>query len=938
MCRMSRLVSLVLIAAPVFGTDHPPATPGTHNEHLSALALCDAGDATHTAIANGDWSDPKTWADGVPTAGSRVFIPECIAVTLSRELLTDIDWVRVEGTLRFATDSNTKLRVSTILVPGTGLLQIGSKTQPVLADRTANVVFLPRSKGHRANDPFDLSGGLIALGQVQIFGSDYRGFALPKEILYSGTRTLTLDEAPKGWKAGDELLFPATVSASEDERRTISSVSADAKTFTLAVPLSSNHLIPEGITCKVPVGNLTRNVILSSAEPGVIAHRGHVMFMAHEGVQISGAMFRGLGRTRTEKIHSIPDRDDEGKVSTGDNLIGRYAVHFHLRGGARIDRPAQQFTGNVIVDSPKHGLVNHGGHVVAENNVTYAIHGSHFMSENGCEIGAFRDNLAVYSRGSGDKIRARECLFDFGHGGHGFWAQSPGVLVEGNYAFHHADAAFGMIILPVKEFGKPIRFARHNVPAEWRGEFEDEQFLPQCVPFRFVRNMGGNSGRGLEVWNANTFARHNHPSLVADCQFWETPLAGIDIPYTHNIVIRDTIAQGRLDARYRVIGLHLNTSTRFVTLERVTVAGFNVGLDVPDRGHTLVENCRFDNDINIRVFSPVQPNRRTVLRNNSFVRRNRFEVDYYLSDPDCKFNGDLSLLFQRDVLLVEDARFPGQTVYFAEQDAEATLNRVTDVEQLRGKTAREVWQKMGLAISGSLAPEGAIPLPRIRGLVGPITAELHRGLEETTNVTFLDDKAKYTKTGDEYTVDQNLDRVRFVKAKPGEKSGWRFETTIEGDQPRTKMTYVDASAPHFELATCMKLHIHPDDVKHGIEICGILHDDVAGKPTIKNMIKEMKNLTVDPDGYVTVNYCCADSVGNTTEHTFRFEVTEDAPRRGKNIAYYNQKEYMPPEEEPVVVEAQPVQRSWLWAWLAGVGVALCFAGVGGKMAWQRKIK
>ena len=82
------------------------------------------------------------------------------------------------------------------------------------------------------------------------------------------------------------------------------------------------------------------------------------------------------------------------------------------------------FAGNVIVDSPKHGLVNHGGHVVAENNVTYAVHGSHFFAENGSEVGAFRDNLAIYSKGSGDKVRARDCVFDFGHGGHGFWARA----------------------------------------------------------------------------------------------------------------------------------------------------------------------------------------------------------------------------------------------------------------------------------------------------------------------------------------------------------------------------------------------------------------------------------------------------------------------------------------------------------------------------------
>ena len=55
----------------------------------------------------------------------------------------DLDWVRVEGTLRFATDANTRMRVATILVPDTGTLQIGGPTDRVRADRTARIVFVP---------------------------------------------------------------------------------------------------------------------------------------------------------------------------------------------------------------------------------------------------------------------------------------------------------------------------------------------------------------------------------------------------------------------------------------------------------------------------------------------------------------------------------------------------------------------------------------------------------------------------------------------------------------------------------------------------------------------------------------------------------------------------------------------------------------------------
>jgi hypothetical protein len=82
---------------------------------------------------------------------------------------------------------------------------------------------------------------------------------------------------------------------------------------------------------------------------------------------------------------------------------------------------------------------------------------------------------------------------------------------------------------------------------------------------------------------------------------------------------------------------------------------------------------------------------------------------------------------------------------------------------------------------------------------------------------------------------------------------------------------------------------------------------------------------------VTVSYTCADSVGNATEHTYRFRVTEDAPRRGPNIGYYNQSLYMPPEE-PAAVAAPVRKRSRHWWWAAGVGVV----AVGGGLAWRRR--
>jgi len=209
------LAVLVLTVGPgsAARADHPAHDP--HGEHATALALLPADQATHTAKANGDWGDPKTWDHGVPTAGARVLIPECIQVTIRTELEPDCEWVRVEGGLRFAAAANTRLRVATVLVTDMGSLEIGSARDRVRADRTARIVFVPRSKAQRASDAYDITGGLIALGEVQIFGADRRAFAVPTEPLHKGVTRFSLAEAPTGWKVGDELLFPAATADSQ---------------------------------------------------------------------------------------------------------------------------------------------------------------------------------------------------------------------------------------------------------------------------------------------------------------------------------------------------------------------------------------------------------------------------------------------------------------------------------------------------------------------------------------------------------------------------------------------------------------------------------------------------------------------------------------------------------------------------------------------------
>src|SRR5262249_12066227 len=55
---------------------------GAHDaEHAAMLALVQDEAVTHTLVQDhGNWSDPSSWDNGVPTAGANVLIPEGMTV------------------------------------------------------------------------------------------------------------------------------------------------------------------------------------------------------------------------------------------------------------------------------------------------------------------------------------------------------------------------------------------------------------------------------------------------------------------------------------------------------------------------------------------------------------------------------------------------------------------------------------------------------------------------------------------------------------------------------------------------------------------------------------------------------------------------------------------------------------------------------------------
>ena len=69
-----------------------PDDPTLQREHMAAMDLAKPEQASHVAVASGDWSSASTWQGGrIPDQGSQVLIPEGMIVRLDGEVSSSLE-------------------------------------------------------------------------------------------------------------------------------------------------------------------------------------------------------------------------------------------------------------------------------------------------------------------------------------------------------------------------------------------------------------------------------------------------------------------------------------------------------------------------------------------------------------------------------------------------------------------------------------------------------------------------------------------------------------------------------------------------------------------------------------------------------------------------------------------------------------------------------
>lgn len=487
-------VFLVVFAwqGPVWADEH------AHHKHIEFSVQ---------SVANGDWSNPKTWKpQQVPKAGDRVLISRGTAVKYDVKSPSVIRLLQIVGTLSFARDRDTELNVAVVKVQNSlecsesgfacdfegvtsggeptkardgsmPTLEVGTLENPIPAQHTARI----RLHFLEGMDKQDAPALVCCSARMELHGSPLSRtwVKLGANVAVSDS-TVTLDEEVTGWKVGDEVIVTGSKRGPENgtyrnsesrttEERLITKI--EGQVLHLDRPLKYEHF-GEG-EFRSEVANLSRNVIIESADPKGV--RGHTLYHAFSQGGISYARFAHLGK---------------------EGVLGRYAIHYHMAGDTM---RGSQVLGVAIVDSHNRWVTIHGTeYLVVRDCVGYQSVGHGFFMEDGTEVYNVLDrNLGVQAY-QGKRLPKQVLPFDPNDGAAYWWANGRNTL-SNNVACENDEYGFRYDMQHSKYFSStlPIRTADgktaevdvRTIPI-WR--FENNESHTEGVYGLVVAANGGN--------------------------------------------------------------------------------------------------------------------------------------------------------------------------------------------------------------------------------------------------------------------------------------------------------------------------------------------------------------------------------------------------------------------------------------------------------------
>jgi uncharacterized protein (DUF2237 family) len=480
---------------------------------------------------DGRWSEGASWeGENVPGAGARVHVRTGHSIVYDAASDSVIRSIHVAGTLRFDPDRNTRLDVGLIVIEAgetpresgfdceshaatmTGHTRkpafiVGTQDHPIPAAHSAVLRLAPVAGLDAEECPAIVCCG----GRMEFHGAPLsRSWLKLGKSAAKGDTSVVLAEPVTGWRAGDRVIVTATRKQEVRDEGSVPSVRLHAQTeertiraidgtkLTLHAPLAFGHQGAGAL--RGEVGNLSRNVIVESAEPA--ASRGHTMYHRDSTGSISYAEFRHLGKS---------------------GRLGKYSLHFHRVGDSM---RGSSVVGASIWDSDNRWITIHGTNdLLVRDCVGYGSVGHGFFLEDGTEVDNILDgNLAVQAW-QGAPLPGQALAFDMNEGAGFWWANSRNAFMR-NVAVECDQYGFRYEAEPTQGFDgiRPVRGADGAVqPVDIRTlpfvRFDDNEAHSQR---RYGVNLGGGHGTGSKGGVGGVGPDLHHPFALRGTRVWDS--------------------------------------------------------------------------------------------------------------------------------------------------------------------------------------------------------------------------------------------------------------------------------------------------------------------------------------------------------------------------------------------------------------------------------
>ncbi|QDU31450.1 hypothetical protein ETAA8_66080 [Anatilimnocola aggregata] len=538
------------------------------------------------SAGSGNWSAPASWKGGkVPGGNVKVQILPGHIVTYDVDAADDlvIRSVHIAGTLRFDPAKKTRLNVGLIKVqdsddtdeegfdceghvaepePGKArpALLVGTPDEPIATNGRALIRLTMVDGLNKESCPAIVCCG----GQMDFHGLPMnRTWVKLGATAAKGDLQITLAEPVTGWRVGDQLILTPTQNDYGDdpvtEKRVITAI--DGNVIKFAEALEHKHL-GEGDN-RGEVGNLSRNVVVESADPA--GERGHTMYHRYSKGSISYAEFRHLGKK---------------------NVLGRYALHFHLIGNTM---RGSSVIGASIWDSHNRWLTIHGtNYLVVRDNVGFGSVGHGFFLEDGTEIFNVLDRNLAVGAVAGKRLPKQVLQFDQNEGAGFWWANSLNSFTR--------NVAAGNDLYGYRYEATASRSSKLDLPV-MQPDGSEKVVDIRTLPFvRFEDNeVHSNSGLyGINLGEGVNFVGPDarHPFIVRNTKIWDVHYGFR--PQVPSLLVENMTIQSHYGVYHPNFDRHVY---RDLTIRSTNTEPFNRGHDDASRQHGIVtvDGLTFDN-------------------------------------------------------------------------------------------------------------------------------------------------------------------------------------------------------------------------------------------------------------------------------------------------------------------------------------------------------